>query len=122
MLDLPRPPPSDNMEPVPKNKRRCVVPPIRTGIGNAGGSLHNPTTGYTSSRPPDTVVRQKAQFNEDCRTLNGLVREAAPGAGAKSEMAQSDRDRLRRKGTHRMMVMVVRGDREPDERRRRQGR
>ncbi len=40
-----------------------------------------------------------------------------PGSGAGSEVAQFDGDRLRRVGIRRIMVMDVRGDREPGERR-----
>ena len=45
-----------------------------------------------------------------------------PGTGAGSEVAQSDGERLRRVGIRRMMVMDVRGDREPGERRGQRGR
>ena len=45
-----------------------------------------------------------------------------PGTGAGSGVAQSDGERLRRVGIRRMMVMDVRGDREPGERRGQRGR
>ena len=44
-----------------------------------------------------------------------------PGTGARSEVAPSDGERLRKLGIRRMMVMDVRGDREPGERRGREG-
>ena len=40
-----------------------------------------------------------------------------PGRGAESDVAQSDGERLRRLGIRRMMVVDVRGDLDPDERR-----
>lgn len=45
-----------------------------------------------------------------------------PGTDVGSEVVQSDGERLRRVGIRRMMVMDVRGDREPGERRGRRGR
>ena len=100
--------------------RRPRLPLVSVGErveGPAGSGWNAPTiddlNGDTGREFDGTGVRETT--GEDLARLE-------PGTGAASEVAQSDGERLRRLGIRRMMVMDVRDDPEPGERRGRRGR